>query len=228
MVPILFDLEGALVDPLPGVSATLAALCAAQGLPLPVEDRIPPHLGSGLRALLAELIGEGEGPRIESALESFWGRFEAAGLPALEPHPGISLLLPRLRRHGHALHALTSMPTSCARRLLHQLDLLLDFDEVLGTGLQGDRPSRAGHLAHLAAQGIELQGGCLVSSTAADFEAARGFGLRPLGVGYAHSDRAALEAAGAERCFGSVAELDDWLAREYPGPEIHDITERAE
>lgn len=228
MVPILFDLDGTLVDPLPGILANLDKVCPELGLPLPSPAQVRPHIGPGIRGLFVELLGTQEGPRLDAALEAYWGNFEALALPRHALYPGIALLIPRLRRHGHPLFVVTHKPTPFARRLLHQLDLLLDFEEVLGSELREPQAEKAALITALVKAGLSLDGGCLVGDRAGDMSVASQFGLRPLGVTYGYGSRQELETAGAAHCFAAVSELDEWLAGEYPGPEIHDIIARAE
>lgn len=226
MGPICFDLDGTLMDPLPGIMASLARSCPALGLAIPTETQVRPHIGPGIRSFFEQYLSDPQ--QVEGALARYWEDFEDVGLAGHRLYEGVSLMIPRLRHHGHRLHVVTTKPTTFAKRLLHQFDLLLDFDEVLGTDLKGIPSSKSDRMAALCRDGESCQDGFFVGDRGTDMKTGLGFGLRALGVSFGYGSREELLEAGAERVFDSITELDEWLEAECPGQEDHDLISRAE
>jgi len=131
-------------------------------------------------------------------------------------------MLTRLKRQGHSLYLVTVKPTRYARRVLHEFDLLLSFDEVFGTAPKDRYKGKGEVLNQLRLQGVVQPGGYMVGDRADDMASGKANGLIPLGVTYGFGTADELQGAGAHMLFGSPEKLDGWLKTQLPGSEIHD------
>jgi len=219
---ICFDLDGTLVDPLRAMVHCVDLTCRELDLPCPPREEISRSVGLGAGELLSTLPGLEDPVRLDAAIALYWSHFEASGIPLHRVYDGIPLLLTRLRRQGHSLYLVTVKPTRYARRVLHEFDLLLAFDEVFGSAPTDRCKSKADVLANLRRQGVVKAGGYMVGDRADDLASGKANGLTPLGVTYGFGSAMELTGAGAEQLFGSPSELDEWLGATFPGSEIHD------
>jgi len=225
---VCFDLDGTLVDPLLGVRNGLRKTCAAFGLSLPAEATIRSWIGFGMRESLATLPGLEDPERLEAALAFYWERYREDGVFEHELYPGIFHLLHRLKRQGHRIYIVSAKPSLFARRIAYQFDLNLIFDEIYGSSLKGQWQPKTAVLARLVREGTIWAGGVLIGDRGVDMAAARDHGLEAIGVAWGSGSREELAAAGAERIFATVPELDAWLRIRFPQGERFDAFSRSE
>jgi phosphoglycolate phosphatase len=222
MTLICFDLDGTLVDPLEGMHGCLQAACQAFGLLCPDRDRIAEHVGLDLEALFPDLPS----PRRRAVMAHYWRIFGEEGLFTQRIHDGVHLMLARLKRQGHRLLLVTNQPAGLARQTLHQFDLLLIFDDVIGLLPQETWKPKREIMGQLQQDGVLAAGGYLIGDRADDMGAAKAHGLRAVGVtcGYGNLH----ELTEADVLLDSIHALDGWLGTELRDPEIHDPFSRSE
>ena len=225
---VCFDLDGTLVDPLVGVQNGLAKTCEAFNLKMPDEATIRGWIGFGMRESLASLQGLEDPERLEAALAFYWERYRQDGVFEHELYPGVFHLLHRLKRQGHRIYVVSAKPSLFARRIAYHFDLNLIFDDIFGSTLKGRWQPKTEVLAGLAERGTIWPGGVFIGDRGVDMSAAKDHGLEPVGVGWGYGSYEELTAAGAERIFNTVAELDEWLKIRFPQPERFDAFSRSE
>jgi len=225
---VCFDLDGTLVDPLLGVRNCLRKTCETFGLDMPDEGTIRSWIGFGMRESLASLEGLKEPSRLEAALDFYWDRYREDGVFEHELYPGIFHMLHRLKRQGHRIYVVSAKPSLFARRIAYQFDLNLIFDDIFGSNLKGQWQTKTEVLEGLARRGAIWPGGVLVGDRGVDMAAAVSQGLEAVGVGWGYGSPEELSAAGAERVFSTVPELDAWLRLRFPQAERFDAFSRSE
>jgi len=225
---VCFDLDGTLVDPLLGVRNCLRKTCEAFSLGMPEEATIRSWIGFGMRESLASLEGLKEPSRLEAALDFYWDRYREDGVFEHELYPGIFHMLHRLKRQGHRLYVVSAKPALFARRIAYHFDLNLVFDDIFGSTLKGQWQTKTEVLQGLTQRGAIWPGGVLVGDRGVDMTAAVSQGLEAVGVGWGYGSHEELTAAGAERIFSTVPELDAWLRHRFPQAERFDAFSRSE
>jgi phosphoglycolate phosphatase len=225
---VCFDLDGTLVDPLLGVRNCLRKTCRAFGLEMPDEATVRGWIGFGMRESLATLKGLEDPARLEEVLDFYWERYREDGVFEHELYPGVFHLLHRLKRQGHRIYIVSAKPSLFARRIAYQFDLNLIFDDIFGSSLKGQWQTKTKVLERLAAQGTIAPGGVFIGDRGVDMTAARDHGLEAIGVGWGYGSPEELAAAGAERIFATVADLDQWLRLRFPQAEVFDAFSRSE
>ena len=205
---VLFDLDGTLVEPIEGITASLTAALGAVGAPVPdvagVRALIGPPLPEGFASL-------GLGPAdVDIALAAYRVHFEAEGLAQFSVHDGIPELLADLRVAGRRLGVATSKPIGFAEAILARAGLGRWFDAVSGASFEaGGRRHKDEVLAHA----LELLGGpepstaTLVGDRLHDVEGARACGIGCIAVRWGHAADGELEAARPDAIVATAAEL---------------------
>jgi phosphoglycolate phosphatase len=225
---ICFDLDGTLVNPLPGVVHCVRETCAAFDLPCPSTEEIRPFIGPSVRGLFVQRLGSQAPARIESVMATYWKVFGEEGIFEHQIYDGVQLMLGRLKRQDHRILVITAKPAPFARRVAHHLDLNLIIDEVFGPAPCDVWPGKVEFMKSICQGGSLCSGGYMVGDRGEDMRAAREFQLRPLGVTWGFGSREELLQGGAEALFDAIPPLDSWFCQELPGPEVHDLTTRAE
>jgi phosphoglycolate phosphatase len=225
---VCFDLDGTLVDPLPGVRACLRRTCEAFGLDLPDEPTLRGWIGFGMRESLATLDGLRDPERLEAALDFYWERYREDGVFEHELYPGVFHLLHRLKRQGHRIYIVSAKPALFARRIAYQFDLNLIFDDIFGSSLKGQWQLKTQVLAGLAERGTIWPGGVFIGDRGVDMTAARDHGLEAVGVLWGYGSPEELRSAGADPILGTVPDLDAWLKGRFPQAEAFDAFSRSE
>ena len=174
---ILFDLDGTLVDSLPGImtSACVAIERVMPGVPVPdLSTVIGPPIAVMFRRLWPTL-NEADLAKLVAA---FRAHYDDEGCLLSAPYPDVATVLGQLVSKGHRLFVVTNKPTAPARRLLAHNGLFDHFVFIAGPDFEDPPFSNKPDLArHLAAR----------------------FGLVPEAtflVGDGHDDAAASEACG--------------------------------
>jgi phosphoglycolate phosphatase len=216
MPALLFDLDGTLTDPKPGITRSIAHALERMGRESPPLDDLAFAIGPPLRHSLARLLGDDNPATVERALAHYRERFAEVGLFENEVYAGIEEMLRQLRGEGHALFVATSKPRIYATRIVEHFGLARHFEAVHGCELDGTREDKRHLLAHLARlHGIDRA--VMIGDRGADMIAARHHGLHALGVTYGYGSAEELVAAGAHQLAASPAEIaclaPDWCGR---------------
>ncbi|MGI1661188.1 phosphoglycolate phosphatase [Palleronia sp. KMU-117] len=175
--PIVFDLDGTLVDSLPGIALAANTLLAGEGLaPLP-ERRIGGFVGHGERVFLQRLIAAAGLP--EDAFDRLLPRFmsiyvEASRETRLFPH--VAEVLDAFAARGVGLGLCSNKPSGPLEAVLDAAGLRGVFAIVVaGDSLPQRKPDPA-PLLHALAR-LPGQGGLYVGDSPVDAETAQRAGV---------------------------------------------------
>lgn len=193
---VIFDLDGTLTDPKPGITGSVRHALAGLGLPVPEADALewvigPPLLQSFVRLTGSQALAE-EGLRL------YRERYGVTGLYENEVIPGIPQLLGGLRAAGLPLYVATSKPRVFAVRILEHFGLSPQFAAIHGSELDGTRADKRDLLRHVVAAEALAPGACvMVGDREHDVIGARDVGMATIGVRWGYGDDRELLQAGA-------------------------------
>ncbi|WP_298491410.1 phosphoglycolate phosphatase [uncultured Maritimibacter sp.] len=130
--PIVFDLDGTLVDSAPDIRAGVNSAMEARGLaPFALEDIIR-FIGNGLPRLVervAHARGVTDVPALHLEVAAAYDAFNGA---LTRPYPGVRAALASLAAKGHPLGICTNKPLGATRDLLTRIALSDPFAVVIG------------------------------------------------------------------------------------------------
>lgn len=205
MTPVVFDLDGTLVDSAPDMARALNAVVEARGLaPFSLQD-VRAFVGNGVpmlvrRAMAARAI-EGE-----DAFTDWHGAYMAAYARGIcvqtRPYPGVIAALDALG--DRPLAVCTNKPQALAEDLLGALGLRGRFAVILGGDTGAGRKPDPTPLRHVATH-MGATRAVMVGDSMNDAGAAQAVGWPMLLYRHGYRDRAA-EAIPAD------ARFDDWAA----------------
>lgn len=205
---ILFDLDGTLTDPKPGITRSIRHALERLNLACPPEDELTWCIGPPLHPSLAKLAGN---DAADQALAYYRERFSAIGIYENSLYPGIPDLLASLR--GKRLFLATSKPAIYANRILEYFGISGFFEQVFGSELDGTNTDKADLIRQVLSQtGLHPGQAIMVGDRKHDIIGARQNNMVGLGVSYGYGGEEELRAAGAAAIYTTVAELQQGLS----------------
>jgi len=175
---VLFDLDGTLIDSLPGIEWSARAAMAECGLSADLSD-LRRRIGPPIRDILAGVCGAtGE---VLSRLEAGFRRsYDADGWRMTELRPGVMELLLQLRSAGRRLWVVTNKPSFATGQILKELKIDGMFEHFLCRDSRvppfGSKKEVLEEL--MRSRDIAAASAFLVGDTIEDCRAATGVGLR--------------------------------------------------
>ncbi|MFZ5835727.1 MAG: HAD hydrolase-like protein [Pseudomonadota bacterium] len=196
---LLFDLDGTLTDPKPGILTCIKYALTHLDAPIPPDDELVGYIGPPLQQSMASLLRTDNAARVAEAVALYRERYATTGLYENEVNPGIVPALRHLRAQADSIHVATSKPAIYARRIMDHFGLSEFFDGVYGSELDGVRSDKTELIAYLLEREKIPSGlSTMIGDRSHDVIGARGNGVRPLGVLWGYGSREELIMAGAD------------------------------
>lgn len=195
--PVLFDLDGTIVDSAPGIFSSLRHTYEQLALPTPADAELRPWIGPPLLDSFLTLGGLDE-PEAQRALLLYRAHYGELGAFDAALFPGIAEVLHRLSAAGVPLSLATSKPETVTRRILEHFELSDVFTEITGADDAVGRTSKAdvvGEALRRLASHTHLDRPVLVGDRHHDVDGAAEHGIPSILVGWGYG--APAEAAGA-------------------------------
>jgi len=216
---VLLDLDGTLIDSLPGIRASsLAALRALGHTPDPATDfraLVGPPLPEVMRRLLLPYGDD----RIAAGVTAYRAHYSEAGMYEATLYPGIVAMLDALQAAAARLFVATSKRTLFARPILQRLGLAERMQGIYGTEPDGSLDHKATLIAALLrTERLDPARTVMAGDRSHDMEGARANGVAAIGVLWGYGSRAELETAGADRVVAVPMDLPDAVGHALVSP----------
>lgn len=207
---LIFDLDGTLVDSLPGIAASLNRALTGHGLLGHPDTAIRSFVGDGLRTLIQRAAPVGADPALlDSLVASFKNDYELSWAEGTRVYPGIHEMLDQLRQGNCQLAVLSNKTHAFTVAMTRTL-----FPNIIFAGVFGQqdgiphKPHPAGALRIAADLGTAPANCVLIGDSTIDLETAANAGMPAIAVAWGYHDRARLLAAGATHIIDHPAELE--------------------
>lgn len=210
---ILFDLDGTLIDSEEGITKCVQYALRAYGVEEPDLTKLRVFIGPPLDVIYKKNYGMSD-EEAWQAVKKYRERFDVEGIFECSLYDGVQECIHNLKRRGFVIALASSKPEIACRRILAHFGLTEDFDEIVGSTLDGSISSKEQVLEELCRRMAERGGGieraemCLVGDTKYDAVGAKIAGIRCLGVTYGFGTREELAAAGADATVDTVKEVE--------------------
>jgi phosphoglycolate phosphatase len=170
----IFDLDGTLVDSLPGIAWSIDCAFTDCSLPRPSCD-LGKYLGPPIRNILAAISGISDPDKLNRLEYAFRRSYDSEGWRKTRCFKGVPDLLEQLQMNGAELYLVTNKPPHVTARILGELNLADFFEEVACRGSHG---SKADVLAALLERRhLAPDDGLMVGDTQEDSAAAAAAGM---------------------------------------------------
>jgi phosphoglycolate phosphatase len=210
---LIFDLDGTLVDSLPGIAASLNRSLELHGLPAHSNAAVRSFVGNGVRMLVQRAVPAGTDPAsIDSLVALFKKDYDQSWKSGTQAYPGITNLLNDLQRAGYPLAVLSNKTHEFTVSMVAGVFPIIHFGKVLGQR-EGtpQKPHPAGAFLIAETLGFKPEHCVFIGDSTVDLETARNADMPAIAVLWGYHDRAKLLAAGAERLIEDPSELEAML-----------------
>lgn len=129
---LIFDLDGTLVDSLPGIAAALNQALEEAGLPTHSERAVAGFIGDGMENLVRRALGGGPDAQIARVVERLKIHYGEAWKSGTRPYAGMTDFLEYLSRDGYRLAVLSNKPHPFTVEIVEGLFPAHLFDPVRG------------------------------------------------------------------------------------------------
>lgn len=206
---LIFDLDGTLVDSLPGISAALNHALGLSGLPTHSSEAVRDFIGNGARVLIERGVPFGSNEMLIDAVENaFKSHYEVAWPKGTTPYAGIVDLLEAFQQQGSPLTVLSNKPHPFTVAMVAHLFPSIQFGVVLGqrSGIP-HKPDPTGALEISAQLQVSPESCYIIGDSTMDIETAKNAGMKSIAVTWGFHDRERLLAAGADHIVDDTEEL---------------------
>lgn len=203
----IFDLDGTLVESLPGIAASLNRALASHGFATYGDADVRRFIGDGVEMLIRRALPQAETLQYSQVLDSFRKDYAETWQHGTEPYEGIRALLESLQQKGVKLAVLSNKPHAFTERIVATL-FPQQFDVVLGqrAGIP-HKPDPAGLWEILRHPLWHESPSCLIGDSVMDVQTAQAAGIDSIAVSWGYHDRSILEATQPTWLVDGVAEL---------------------
>lgn len=189
----IFDLDGTLTDPLPGMANSINYALEVHGFSPRTVQELAQYVGPPLEGALSELCGSVDDAIITKLVVSYRECYLDTGFAQNSVYDGIHSMLSELQKNGIQMGVCTSKPASTASKILSLFELDSFFDFVSG-GDVGVRKSQ--QLGQLLETNLIDKFALMIGDRSVDISAAKSNQLCSAGVAWGYgSERELLQAA---------------------------------
>lgn len=209
-VPVIFDLDGTLVDPAGGITDGIAAALTQLGIDVPPQDQLEAMIGPKLSDSLLNIAGVPLA-MLPEAVKLYRSYYRDQGIAQGQLYPGIRELVETYASAGRPIAVATQKPEGLARIVLEHHGIASCFKTIRGSAADEtlEQLGPLGKTAIVAAALTDLatQSAVMVGDRAQDVVGALANGLDCIGVGWGFALDGELQDAGAMVIVQDVAGL---------------------
>jgi phosphoglycolate phosphatase len=193
---VFFDLDGTLVDSLPGIESSAAQALAECGYAARSQD-LGRLIGPPIRSILRTLSGETVDARLDALERAFRASYDSSGWERTVLYDGARESLEALRTSGARLFLVTNKPRLPTERILRQFGLRAEFMDCISR--DSASPAFASKAAMLCfameRHGLRPESCVLVGDTDEDCDAASQAGIPVIVVTHGYGELSARNGA---------------------------------
>ena len=208
-MPVIFDLDGTLVDPAGGISDGIAAALAASGLPVPGQNVLHSMIGPKLSDSLLSVAKVPAG-MLDEVIRAYRQYYLATGIAQSRLYPGIKDVLEGYAAEGRAVAVATQKPEGLAQIVLAHHGIAGLFQAIRGSSDNESAtgaPTGKADIIAAALGDLSTQHAVMVGDRAQDVAGAIANGLDCIGVGWGFALDGELDDAGAVTIVDTTAQM---------------------
>ena len=203
----LFDLDGTLTDPKPGITGCIQYALEKLGQTVPTKDELEYAIGPPLHDTFLQLLGN-DPDAASQGLLFYRERFGTVGLFENQVYPGIHDCLHQIKEAGIQLFICTSKPHFYAKQIAEHFEFDHFFDHVHGSEMSGERVHKDELIEYIIeTEKFNPADTIMIGDRKHDILGAKHHGLRTIGVLYGYGSREEHVEAGADEMVDSPEEI---------------------
>jgi phosphoglycolate phosphatase len=126
---LLFDLDGTLLDSLPGIAYSVAAAFNAAGLPEPTSD-LRRFIGPPIRTILSRAATTEDSALLDTLERAFRASYDTEGWRKTPCFPGVLEVLASMKGAGHRSFVVSNKPRHVSCKILAMQGILDHFEQI--------------------------------------------------------------------------------------------------
>ncbi|SDW55582.1 phosphoglycolate phosphatase [Arthrobacter sp. cf158] len=209
-VPVIFDLDGTLVDPAGGITGGISAALREMDLPVPEQSVLNSMVGPKLSDSLLHLANV-PSELVDETIERYRCHYKETGIGQSTLYPGIYELLEFFAESGRPVAVATQKPQSIACLVLEHHGIADFFVSIRGAAddesLGANTASGKVEIVGAALADLHSQPAVMVGDRHQDVAGAMANGLDCIGVTWGFAPDGELEEAGAVAVVSTTGEL---------------------
>jgi len=209
-VPVIFDLDGTLVDPAGGITGGISAALREMDLPVPEQAILNSMVGPKLSDSLLHLANVPT-ELVDQVIDRYRRHYKESGIAQSKLYPGIYDLLQYFAESGRPVAVATQKPQSIACLVLEHHGIADFFVSIRGAAddesLGANTASGKMEIVGAALADLHSQPAVMVGDRHQDVAGAMANGLDCIGVGWGFAPDGELEQAGAVTVVTTALEL---------------------
>jgi len=203
---ILFDLDGTLTDPKPGITKSVQYALSKMDIIEEDIEKLTPFIGPPLKASFKEFYNMSD-EQATQAIVYYRERFSTVGLYENMVYVGMQELLEELQNRGKKIYVATSKPSVFAIKILEHFDLIHFFQAVIGSELDGTRVEKTEVIQFVLSTIEDRSRVVMIGDRKYDIMGARENQIDAIGVAYGYGSYEELETAKPNYIVNTVSEL---------------------
>jgi phosphoglycolate phosphatase len=211
MRALIFDLDGTLIDSLPGIAASLNRSLIQHGLPGQSHANVQGFIGDGAVKLVQRALATvSRVDLVSSVLANFTADYAASWPQGTSVYPGMHEWLTELQERSIPLAVLSNKPHAFTVEIVGRLFPKIRFHAVIGHREDlAHKPDPAGAIEIASKLGVAPEHCIIIGDSTMDLDTAKNAGMQSIAVtwGYHDADR----LAGADGMVHRIAELRESL-----------------
>ena len=209
-VPVIFDLDGTLVDPAGGITGGISAALTELGIRVPAQAQLDAMIGPKLSDSLLHIAGVPQ-EQLAEVIRLYRAYYLETGIAKSRLYPGIRELLEGYAGAGRPIAVATQKPEGLARIVLEHHGIAASFRFIRGSAADEaahtNAPRGKTEIIAAAMSDLRTQHAVMVGDRAQDVAGAMANGLDCIGVSWGFAPDGELHEAGAVTIVHSTTDL---------------------
>jgi phosphoglycolate phosphatase len=208
-VPVIFDLDGTLVDPAGGITGGISAALTQLGIRVPAPAQLDAMIGPKLSDSLLHIAGVPQ-EQLAEVIRLYRAYYLETGIAQSRLYPGIPELIEAYAGSGRPIAVATQKPEGLARIVLEHHGIASSFHFIRGSAADEaahEAPRGKTEIVAAALSDLRTQHAVMVGDRAQDVAGALANGLDCIGVSWGFAADGELHEAGAVAIVHSTSGL---------------------
>jgi len=209
---LIFDLDGTLINSLPGIAQSLNRSLKQYHLPTHSVEAIREFIGSGSRTLCQRAADSPDKATIDLLESAFMSHYQELWKSGTEIYSGITDLLDDLSAN-HELSILSNKPHAFTKEIIHSLFPSVPFRTILGQrdGIS-KKPDPSGIHEIISQASDSNAPSYLIGDSVVDLATAKNAAIKSIAVTWGFEPPSDLEELSPDHIVHSVAELENLIS----------------